>query len=134
MFTMSIGIVSEQTTVMDNSVQDIYNNFRIDDERESPNWTVRRLRAIFQTRRFHSKINISYGFILRNLRDEGTVASTTIVFDIPSMISSMTDLEAFLQWLQNEDVLNNDNKWVVHLIIKNRKKGFPISFHGISKV
>ncbi len=124
-----------------NRVQDIY-NFRLDAEAtSSPDWTVKRLRAIFQAQRSRFKINMSYGFILRNietgeLKYYHSSLNNNRVFDNPSTISSMADLDAFLQQLQNEDVLSYarqhrpNTKWVVHSItnmtVYVNKLGFPI--------
>ena len=88
-------------------MQELY-NFRIGRigglEQVGGSWRLmeRRLRAIFERQRWSFKINLSYGFILRNI-DTGEPgyfhdsSNNHRFFDMPHIITDEADMEGFTE-------------------------------------
>ena len=68
------------------------------------------LRRVFDERTYSFKINMSYGFILRNKQ---TCNCCGRYLDEPSLVTNLQDFEAFLQRIRLPDVL----QWVVNKIV-----------------
>ena len=110
---------------VDNRVQDRY-NFTLNDLNIHQFRDM--AREIFHQQRTAFKINLSFGFILRNietgeLRYYHSSQNNNRFFDVPHLIRNEDDLERFLdKELDRQDLLEYirqqrpDTKWVVHLI------------------
>ena len=85
------------------------------------------VRRIFRQQTTAFKINLSFGFILRNvetgeLRYYHSSQNNSRFFYVPHLIRTEEDLERFLEELSRHDMLEYirqqrpDTKWVVHLL------------------
>ena len=85
------------------------------------------VRNIFTQQTSAFKINVSFGFILRNvetgeLRYYHPSQSNARFVDVPHLIRNVEDLQKFLDELSRHDMLEYirqqrpDTKWVVHLL------------------
>ena len=110
--------------VTGNRVQDRY-NFTLHDMTAST--FPEMVRRIFRQQITAFKINLSFGFILRNvetgeLRYYHSSQNNSRFFDVPHLIRTEEDLERFLEELSRHDMLEYirqqrpDTKWVVHLL------------------
>ena len=107
-----------------NIVQDRY-NFRL--ERLALTALYSSLMEIFQEQTLAFKLNVSYGFILRNnitkeLRYWHSSQNNGRVFERPPLIQTREDFESALEQLNQEDVLEwaiqhrPNSKWVVDIV------------------
>jgi hypothetical protein len=85
------------------------------------------VRYLYRQQNTAFKINLSFGFILRNietgvLRYYHSSENNARFFDVPHLIRTEEDLERFLEELSRHDILEYirqqrpDTKWVVHLL------------------
>jgi hypothetical protein len=85
------------------------------------------VRYLYRQQTTAFKINLSFGFILRNietgvLRYYHSSENNARLFDVPHLIRTEEDLERFLEELSRHDILEYirqqrpDTKWVVHLL------------------
>ncbi|KAI8495466.1 hypothetical protein Bbelb_269210 [Branchiostoma belcheri] len=105
------------------SVHDMY-NFRINsvnvDDLTDKVW------AIFRDQKTSFKINLSYGFVLRNnegeLRYYYPCENNHTFLEKPVIVDTEEDLQRFLDQIANKDILEYcrqqrpDSKWIVHTI------------------
>ena len=115
-------IRTEETT--GNHIQDKY-NFTLRDMTAST--FPEMVRRIFRQQTTAFKINLSFGFILRNvetgeLRYYHSSQNNARFFETPHLTRTEEDLERFLEELSRHDMLEYirqqrpDTKWVVHLL------------------
>ena len=106
-----------------NRVQDRY-NFTLHEMTAST--FTEMVHRIFREQTTAFKINLSFGFFLRNietgeLRYYHPSQNNARFFDVPHLIRTEEDLERFLDELSRHDILEYirqqrpDTKWVVHL-------------------
>jgi hypothetical protein len=116
------SIRTEEAT--DNRIQDRY-NFTLHEMTAST--FPEMVRSLFRQQSTAFKINLSFGFILRNietgvLRYNHHSQNNARYFDVPHLIRTEEDLERFLEELSRHDTLEYirqqrpDTKWVIHLL------------------
>ena len=102
-------------------IQDVY-NYRLPDVNIT--LLAEQLQHLFQSQRRRFKVNVSFGFVLRNietgeLRYYHSSHNQGRLFDAPHMINNQDDFDAFLEDLLKEDILEwarqqrDNTKWIV---------------------
>ncbi len=126
-------------------VQDVY-NFRLEDIDVRSIYD--QLQAMFRQQTSRFKVNVSYGFILRNsetrvLRYYHSSPNQGRLLDIPHLITNQEDFNDFLEGIGQEDVLEwarqqrPDTKWVVMMVTNltvfvNKMPDHPIGCPNIN--
>ena len=102
-------------------IQDVY-NYRLQDM--NVNQLAEQLQQMFRQQRTRFKVNVSFGFILRNietgeLRYYHSSHNQGRLLEVPHVINNQADFDAFLQEVLQDDILEwarqqrDNTKWVV---------------------